>query len=317
MDPEQELLVGKVCEIYNELSKLQSLSPSKHVNTLFSQLVLVCTPPCQIDVTKLSNREKETRSKLIILCGKAEGLLESHYSTLLGTYENPLSHTSLFPYYSNYLKLSHLEFTMLNEHCNQVPNKIAFVGSGPLPLSSIILASLHLKNSCFHNYDIDSMANSKAYNLVSSHPDLSKRMFFHTEDIMNVSDPLKEYDVVFLAALVGMDQKEKTRVIDHLSKNMAPGAILLIRSAHGARAFLYPVIDPLDLQGFQVLSVFHPTDEVINSVIIARKSFVALPLNHQGHGSSTLPSKCIEVQGFNPLSHGNIIKELTIDDQLS
>lgn len=31
------------------------------------------------------------------------------------------------------------------------------------------------------------------------------------------------------------------------------------------------LVDAFDLNGFEVLSVFHPTDEVINSVVIARK----------------------------------------------
>lgn len=316
MDKEQELLVGKVCEIYEKISSLQDLSPSNHVNTLFNQLVLLCIPPCPIDVTKLSKRVEEIRSKLITLCGKAEGLLESHYSTLIGSYENPPSHISLFPYYSNYIKLSHLEFTTLSENCSQVPNRVAFVGSGPLPLSSIILASCHLKATIFHNYDIDPLANAKASKLVSSDPDLFKRMFFHTEDIMTVTNELKAYEVVFLAALVGMTKEEKGLVIDHLAKNMAPGAILLLRSAHGARAFLYPVIDPSDLQGFEVLSVFHPSDDVINSIIVARKNLMAIHSLSQGHCSSILPTKCSEIEGFNPLKHGNMIEELAIDDQL-
>lgn len=196
---------------------------------------------------------------------------------------------------------------MLTTHITQVPTQLAFVGSGPLPLTSIMLATHYLKHTCFHNYDMDPLANAKAHELVSSDTDLSKRMFFHTCDILNVSNGLKDYNVVFLAALVGMDHKEKGRVISHLAKFMAPGAILLLRSAHGARAFLYPVVDPSsDLKGFEVLSVFHPTDEVINSVIVARKGLYSSPV---------LASKCSGVEGFNHFNHGNVIEELTVDDQ--
>ncbi|MCL7042683.1 hypothetical protein MKW94_005119, partial [Papaver nudicaule] len=53
---------------------------------------------------------------------------------------------------------------------------------------------------------------------------------------------------------------------------MAPGALLMLRSAHGARGFLYPIVEPSDLPGFEVLAIFHPMDEVINSVIVARKT---------------------------------------------
>lgn len=317
MGCQEELLVEKVCELYEKISSLESLKPSKDVNMLFTQLVLTCMPPSPIDVTKLCKKVQDIRSKLIRLCGEAEGLLESHFSAILGSYENPLDHLNLFPYYSNYIKLSLLEFTILGQHCTHVPSRVAFVGSGPLPLTSIVLASYHLTTTSFHNYDIDPSANSKAFRLVSSDPDLSNRMFFHTTDIMNVSNGLKDYEVIFLAALVGMDKEQKIRVIDHLAKYMAPGALLMLRSAHGARAFLYPVVDPCDLRGFEVLSVFHPTDEVINSVVIARKYPMPIHSLDQGLVPMILPSKCSEIQVFNPLNHGNMIEELAIEEQLS
>ncbi|GAV82305.1 NAS domain-containing protein [Cephalotus follicularis] len=312
MGYKEEPLVQKVCELYEQISRLESLKPSKDVNMLFTQLVLTCMPPSPLDVTKLCEGVQELRSKLIRLCGEAEGLLESHFSAMLGSYDNPLQHLNIFPYYSNYIKLCQLEFTILGKHCTQIPSKVAFVGSGPLPLTSIVLASNHLTNTLFHNYDIYPSANFKARRLVSSDPDLSERMFFHTSDILSVSGVLQDYEVVFLAALVGMDKEEKVRVISHLAKYMAPGAFLMLRSAHGARAFLYPVVDPCDLRGFEVLSVFHPTDEVINSVVIARKYPIPLHSIEQGLGPRILPNKCSEIiQAFNPLNHGNIIEELT------
>ncbi|KAJ4967808.1 hypothetical protein NE237_014509 [Protea cynaroides] len=318
MGCQEDMVVEKICEIYDNISSLESLKPSKDVNMHFTNLVLTCIQPIPLDVTKLSNHAQDIRSHLIRLCAEAEGLLESHFSTLLGSFQNPLDHINIFPYYSNYLKLSHLEFTLLIDHCTtHFPTRVAFIGSGPLPLTSIVLASYHLRTTTFHNYDIDASANSLAQNLISSDPDLSQRMFFHTSDIMDVSTALRDYEVVFLAALVGMDKEEKARVIDHLAKHMAPGALLMLRSAHGARAFLYPVIDLCDLQGFEVLSVYHPTDEVVNSVLIARKFPVPVHSVDQTLGPIILPGKCSEIQTFNPLSHGNMIEELAIEEQLS
>ncbi|MBA0859231.1 hypothetical protein Goshw_004661 [Gossypium schwendimanii] len=316
---EKDPLVQKITDLYDQISTLDSLKPSKDVNMLFTQLVLTCMPPTHIDVTKLCKKVQQMRSKLIRLCGEAEGLLETHFSTILASYDNPLHHLNIFPYYTNYLKLSQLEFNILTKHCSNVPNKVAFVGSGPLPLTSIVLASFHLKTTSFHNYDIDPSAKSKALRLVSSDPDLSRRMFFHTTDIMDVTNGLKEYDVVFLAALVGMDKDEKVRVVEHLAKYMNPGAVLMLRSAHGARGFLYPVVDPCDLRGFQVLSIFHPTDEVINSVIIARK--FPMPKHccaEHPVGPMKLPNKCFDIDMLNPLfNHVNLMEELDIEDQLS
>lgn len=144
--------------------------------------------------------------------------------------------------------------------------------------------------------------------------DLAKRMVFHTCDVLSVTSELQEFEVVFLAALVGMDKETKVKVIEHLGKYMSPGALLMVRSAHGARAFLYPVVDGSDLKGFEILSTFHPSDEVINSVVLARK-YSNSNLVHQQH--MILPSKCSEIQGFSPLLHGNIIEELAVEDQMS
>ncbi|KAF3963501.1 hypothetical protein CMV_012115 [Castanea mollissima] len=317
MGCQDEPLVQKVWELYEQITSLENLKPSKDVNMIFTKLVLTCMPPNPIDVTKLCKKVQEMRSKLIRLCGEAEGHLESHYSTILGSYENPLDHLNIFPYYSNYLKLSLLEFNILSQHYTHVPSKIAFVGSGPLPLTSIVLASKHLTHTTFHNYDIDPLANSQAIGLFSSDSDLSKRMLFHTNDIMNVTNELKDYEVVFLAALVGMDKEDKIKVVDHLAKYMAPGALLMLRSAHGARAFLYPVIDPRDLRGFEFLSVFHPTDEVVNSVVIARKYAMPPHSLEKGLGPIILPNKCAEIQAFNHFNQGNMIEELAIEDKIS
>ncbi|KAL7003160.1 Nicotianamine synthase 3 [Sarracenia purpurea var. burkii] len=324
MGCQDDLVVAKVCDLYDKISRLETLKPSKDVNTLFTQLVLTCIPPSAINVSKLCRRVQEIRSNLIRLCAEAEGLLETHFSTLLGSLDHPLDHLNIFPYLANYLSLSRLEFTLLRRHHSaaQLPTRIAFVGSGPLPLTSLILATNHLPAAAFHNYDIDPTANSLASRLVSSHPDLSKRMFFHTTDIMDVFGDLKDYEVVFLAALVGMDGGEKARVVDHLAEHMAPGAILMVRSAHGARAFLYPVVDPCSLRGFEVLSVFHPSDEVINSVVIARKlAMGAHPLDHQGIGGGSgpliLPCKCSDqMQPFGCFNQLNMVEELAIDEHL-
>ncbi|KAK3418720.1 hypothetical protein EUGRSUZ_H03291, partial [Eucalyptus grandis] len=266
-------LIGRLYELHEKICSLDSLNPCKDVDTLFTQLVLTCMPPTHnhIDVTTLCKKAQQMRSDLIRLGGEAEGLLESHFATILGSFDRPIEKLEIFPYYGNYLKLAQLEFTLLTQHCTHVPNKVAFVGSGPLPLSSIVLALNHLTTTSFHNYDMDPLANSKAARLISSDPDLSKRVLFHTCDVLKVTEELKEYDVVFLAALVGMDKEEKARAIEHLGRYMKSGAILMVRSAHGARVFLYPVVDvQSDLGGFEVLSVFHPKDEVINSVIVAR-----------------------------------------------
>ena len=52
---------------------------------------------------------------------------------------------------------------------------------------------------------------------------------------------------------------------------MKDGGYLLVRSANGVGAFLYPVVEEQDLVGFEVLTIFHPLNDVINSVVLVRK----------------------------------------------
>ncbi|XP_043696151.1 nicotianamine synthase-like [Telopea speciosissima] len=267
----EELLIARIIQIHGSISKLESLRPSKLVNTLFTQLVKLCTIPSSIDINNLQEEVQQMRLSLINLCGLAEGLLELEFATILAKLPQPLQHLNLFPYYENYVKLASLEYNILLENGVMEPKKVAFVGSGPMPLTSIVMATHHLQFTQFNNIDIDESANDVARRIVSSDVELEKRMKFETCDIMEVKEKLGEYDCIFLAALVGMNKEEKVKILEHMRRFMKGGGSLLVRSANGARGFLYPVVDENDLLGFEVLSIFHPTNDVINSVVLARK----------------------------------------------
>ncbi|KAJ3683047.1 hypothetical protein LUZ60_013274 [Juncus effusus] len=295
LNSEEQTLVHKIFSLHDFISSLPSLDPSPQVDSLFTELVLTCIPPSTIDVSNLSRKDQEKRKSLIDLCSKAEGLLENHYSDILCTHENPLSHLSIFPYYNNYIQLSQLEFDLLSQHVHVAPTRVAFVGSGPLPLSLLILSARHMTSARFHGYDLDPLATERASKLVKDDDEVAGRIEFRTADVMSLTNVLSSYDVVFLAALVGIEREEKGRVLDHLHKYMGAGSMLVVRSAHGARGFLYPVVMPEDLKGFEVLSVYHPTDEVINSVIVARKPpQVSGHVHLQGHvqGGTHMPLTC-------------------------
>ncbi|KAK9905323.1 hypothetical protein M0R45_000295 [Rubus argutus] len=241
-----ELLIAHIMQLHASISKLDSLRPSKQRSRLCAE-------------------------SLINLCGRAEGLLELEFSTLLGKTFQPLNNLNLFPYYGNYVLLANLENKILNDNGVVHPNKVAFIGSGPMPLTSIVMATHHMKSTHFDNFDIDDKANEVARRIVASDAELEKRMKFETRDIMKVRERLAEYDCIFLAALVGMNKEDKVKILGHIRKHMKEGSVLLVRSAKGARAFLYPVIEEHDLLGFELLTIFHPNNEVINSVVLVRK----------------------------------------------
>ncbi|XP_048321100.2 nicotianamine synthase [Ziziphus jujuba] len=266
-----DLLIAEVSKLYASISKLESLRPSKEVNSLFTHLVKLCTLPLVIDITSLPKEVQAMRESLINLCGRAEGLLELEFSTFLTKVPQPLNNLILFPYYGNYVKLANMEYKILHQNGVVSPKKVAFVGSGPMPLTSFIMATYHMKSTHFDNFDIDEKANELAGQIVASDGELEKRMKFETRNITDVKEKLGEYDCVFLAALVGMNKEEKVKILEHIRKYMKEGGILLVRSAKGARAFLYPVVEEHDLVGFDVLSIVHPTNDVINSVVLVRK----------------------------------------------
>ena len=104
-------------------------------------------------------------------------------------------------------------------------------------------------------------------------------MAFRTSDVAHVTRELAAYDVVFLAALVGMAAEEKARVVEHLGRHMAPGAALVVRSAHDARGFLYPVVDPEKIRrgDFDVLAVHSRALGRTQSFQANRPTFFYLP----------------------------------------
>lgn len=267
----ETLLIAQIMQLHASISKLESLRPSKQVNSLFTHLVKLCTIPSSIDIQALPQDVKNMRESLINLCGKAEGLLELEFSTFLAQIPKPLNNLTLFPYYGNYVKLANLEYRILKDNGLVHPKKVAFVGSGPMPLTSIIMATHHLVSTHFDNFDIDDKANEAARRIVATDSELEKRMKFVTEDVMEVREKLGQYDCIFLAALVGMSREAKVKILGHVRKYMKEGGLLLVRSAKGARAFLYPVVEEQDMVNFEVLTIFHPTNDVINSVVLLRK----------------------------------------------
>ncbi|KAM7489350.1 hypothetical protein LguiB_026834 [Lonicera macranthoides] len=211
------------------------------------------------------------RQSLINLCSQAEGLLELEFANSLTKMPQPLANLNLFPYYGNYLRLTSLEYKILKENGVVNPKKVAFIGSGPMPLTSLVLATHHMKSTMFDNFDNDESANHVVRQLVGSDCGLEKRMKFKTRDVMEVKEEFGEYECIFLAALVGMNKEDEAEIIAHLRQHMKKGGVLLLRSAKGGRAFLYPVVEEPDLNGFELLSIYHPTNVVINSVVLVQK----------------------------------------------
>ena len=97
-----------------------------------------------------------------------------------------------------------------------------------------------------HNIDRDLSALSISQSL-SERLGFADRMTFSCIDVSTKSSEIEgetawhEFDVVFLAALVGMDTTAKLAILEDLVKKLRSGALIVARSAKGLRTVLYPV----------------------------------------------------------------------------
>jgi Nicotianamine synthase protein len=144
-----------------------------------------------------------------------------------------------FPYFSNYVDLTQLELGAIYAVDTTPIRKIAFIGSGPLPLTSLQLIATLSSDIEILNIDHDLLAIERSKNTCSRLGIRGKGMEFLCAEAGSCD--LAEFDVVYLAALVGSTQKEKEELLIKTVARMSEGAILVVRSAHGMRRVLYAV----------------------------------------------------------------------------
>ncbi|KAK9719507.1 hypothetical protein K7432_004752 [Basidiobolus ranarum] len=275
----------RIYALYQTLSQASALDPCPEINAAFSELVSICIktlPRSDIEAILGDKQILEITEHFRHLCALGEFRLEVAWASHIVRDPTEATVELLhFPYYQNYVALAKMELNAIRSVLHKAPEKIAFLGSGPLPLTSICLArellaqegnTLSPKSTNFviDNYDIDLEALKISSALVSQLPDVQEQLLFHHEDVSNIQD-LKNHDVVYLAALVGLVPTEKQKIVRQLWKAMRPGSYLVLRSAHSLRTLLYPVIETETLIGFEPVLVVHPYNEVVNSIVIARR----------------------------------------------
>ncbi len=159
------------------------------------------------------------------------------------------------------------------------PRRVLFVGGGPLPLTSLLLASRH-GHTAIDSIDVEPEAIQLAARL--AHVLEVGAVCFRCADVLDCTD-IAGYDMVCLAAMVGPQPEEKRRVIEHLYQHMRAGALLLARSARLLRTLLYPPLTLSDLAGFRLLAVLNPYTEVVNSLVVAEKPGAPPPPSGQAN----------------------------------
>lgn len=149
-----------------------------------------------------------------------------------------------FPYLDQYRQLARMEVSTIDAAIGEMglasPRKIAFLGSGPTPFSSLCFQERYGSAVEFLNIDRDPEAISLSKKLVHR-CGFSHNIAFRKCDVGSSELPdLTDYDVVHFAALVGESRNEKNALVRTVARSMRPGALILLRSTDGLRSALYP-----------------------------------------------------------------------------
>lgn len=280
-------LFAQIQSIHEELIELPSLAPNTKINALLTQLVGMCIQPCSTEcLTELFHIKNMSKlcGSLRSICATAEGELERYWATRIveatKVSDRPApDHLHTFPYYQNYIDLSRLECCTLEAFLPSPPKHVAFIGSGPLPLTSLCMLDRY-PDARVHNIDRDVSALQISRELCER---LGYGMTFSCEDVSvdgngsgtveSGSSMWQTFDVVFLAALVGMDAASKLAILSSMVQRVRPGTLVVARSAQGLRSVLYPIFDlleGLESIGLEVLVEVHPWTKVVNSVVVMR-----------------------------------------------
>lgn len=223
------------------------------------------------------------------LCGTAECHLESHWAKYISgdssstseegkvlplqaiyptlTSSRVQTRLSQFPYYTNYTDLTRMELSaltsLLTPSCRPLQT-FAFIGSGPLPLTSLcisqtastflppnppqVTSSTTTTNEEQNeiqvlNIDINPTAITESKHLCALLGPAANGMKFQCSPATSPDLDLSAFDVVYLAALVGSTQAEKEDLLESVVARMREGAYLVVRSAERLRRVLYAVSD--------------------------------------------------------------------------
>ncbi|MFC8797071.1 nicotianamine synthase family protein [Promicromonospora sp. NPDC057138] len=261
----------RIVHLIDQLATLPHLRPDPRTNALFGDLVqaVLAAPDRQADAVLTHPEVSSRRAAVRELSARGETALEHAWAERICSAPDPRAALAAFPYLDNYDRLTALEVHVLTHssgaRSGRTPTSVAVLGCGPLPLSTLGYADA--LGCPVVGLDRDPAAVALARRVAARVGTAGVR--FEQADAANVA--LAGYDAVVLAALVGETPSAKAAILDRIAGAMRPGAMLLARSARGLRTLLYPPVDLSAMTGFEVLEVVHPTDDVINSVVVARR----------------------------------------------
>lgn len=250
-------------ELYNRIKRLAEFQPSTEVNDFMSCLTTYCCNNTHI-MPSLSNMEiKFIRDRSNI----AETNLEIHWANKLLEEGSKYPNIEDFVYHSNYRDLVNLEILNIKVYKKNI-KKILFIGGGALPITAIILAQKYNYNVTIlerdqESYDISTELISKLTLNNKINIVLCSALYYVDYD---------EYDLIYIAAMVGDNQKDKDAIINMISGSALPGTIILIRSAFAMKELLYYTYNFKGKANINLLIEVRPHNHIVNSFFVLQKT---------------------------------------------
>lgn len=246
----------------HQITTLDDLRPSPKVNALFTQLVdLVITLP---DETRVDEDICRTVQKT---ASDAETEMEIYWANKIINSTQPFETARSFPYLDNYTKLVAREIDQIENsgYSFNPTTRVLMVGSGPLPMTALEL--VRQRSVRLDHVDISPVA-------IALCQQVGRRLNVACGHILGDGATVTldaQYDVIVIAGLAGESVRDKQTIINNMLPSLTYGGRLLLRSARGIRSLLYPGVEAADFYGMRLLSEYHPSDDVINSVFIYEK----------------------------------------------
>lgn len=193
--------------------------------------------------------------------------MEVYWANKILNSKNPARELERFWYYKNYEQLVDLEYSNITCLYKKIRN-VLFIGGGPLPLTAILLCKKYNLRCFILEKDSDSYLTSTALVKKLGFSKMIKVINIDAESYVDYN----KHTIIYLAAMVGQDEKRKSAIISLIHKKLLPGRVLLCRSSHGTRKLLYTPIAKKLLREVNPILEVRPYNSIINSFFILQKT---------------------------------------------
>ena len=275
--------VTRLVDLYYYILALPSLFPSPSVNQAFSELVSLCLqiriPSKHLlehiqDISSKDDRSDFDAQSLIARAMEAEGCMERYWAKILAADADVNTAMRTFWYWDNYTTLTKYELDSLTAAGCQSMKRVAFIGSGPLPLTSILVGQKTRGEVVLYDRDVEANVLAAAWveklSVTECEGPAASYSFRDIDVWAEDHAAFAHYDVVWVAAAVGSSGTEKRAIVDHLRRGMRKGTFLAVRSVEMGCSLLYPEINHSEFANLDIVRHDVPPHGVVNSVMILK-----------------------------------------------